>query len=67
MEEDFPTCSGCGLPIDACDCADDPGGTDEEDGLKPEERIEAGIAYHVVEAEMIEALGKLQRAKNAVQ
>lgn len=31
MEEDFPTCSGCGLPIDACDCADDPGGTDEED------------------------------------
>jgi hypothetical protein len=36
-------------------------------GLKPEERIEAGIAYHVVEAEMIEALGKLQRAKNAVQ
>lgn len=31
MEQDFPVCTDCGLPLDQCTCQDDPGGYDDED------------------------------------
>jgi hypothetical protein len=34
-------------------------------GLTPEERIESSVAYHVAEAEMLEAYSKLNAAKNS--